>query len=87
MSASMPKYPFKKRLQLTNVGHVVGGTKDQFWSSVVSRADIADIWFAGDQDLGRTEITQLEDTRCRVEKEILGFDISVTDTDRVDVGE
>jgi len=48
--------PLYELVELTNIGHVVGGTEDQLWSSVVSRADIADIWFTRDQDLGGTEI-------------------------------
>lgn len=71
----------------TDVGHVVRGTKDQLWSSVVSRADIADVGLSGNEDLGRTEITQLQDTGRRVEQKVLGFDVSVTYSDRVDVGE
>lgn len=36
----------------TNGGCVVGSAKDQFGSSVVSRTDIADVWFTGNEDFG-----------------------------------
>jgi hypothetical protein len=72
---------------LTNIGSVVGGTKDQLWGSVVSRADIADIWLASNENLGGSEITQHEDTGGGIEEEVLRFDVSVADSDRMDVGQ
>lgn len=77
----------KRSAAPTDVGHVVRSTKDQLWSSVVSRADIADVGLSSNEDLGRTEITQLQDTGRRVEQKVLGFDVPVTYSDRVNVGE
>jgi hypothetical protein len=74
-------------IPLTNIGGVVGGTKDQLWSSVVSRADVADIWLASNENLGGSEITQHEDTGGGIEEEVLGFNVSVADSDRMDVGQ
>lgn len=69
-----------------NVGRVVGSTKDEFGGSVVAGADIADIGFAGDEDLGGAKVTKLQNAGGGVEKEILGLDISVAYTDGMDVG-
>lgn len=70
---------------LTDVGGVIRCTKDELWRSVVPRTDIADVRFAGDQDLGGTKVAKLEHTRCGVQEQVLWLDISVTDADRVDV--
>jgi hypothetical protein len=72
---------------LTNIGRVVCSAKDQLWCSVIPRTDITDIWLSGHQDLGRSKVAQFEDTRCWVEEQVLGFDVSVTDSYRVDIGE
>jgi len=70
---------------LTNVSGIVGCSENQLWGSVVPRTNVADVWFARDKDLGGTEIAQLENTGSRVQKQVLGFDISVTDANRVNV--
>jgi hypothetical protein len=73
-------------LKPTDVGSVVRRTEDQFRSTVVTRADVADIRFACDQDLCRAEVTELENARSRVQEEILRLNVSMTDSNRVDVG-
>ena len=40
----------------TNVSGVVCRAKNQFWRSVVTRTDVADVWFAGNKDLCRAKI-------------------------------
>lgn len=52
----------------TNFGGVVGGTKDQLWSTVVSRANVRYVWLVFDQDFGATEIAKLEDTCAWVQE-------------------
>jgi hypothetical protein len=74
-------------VKLTDSGSVVGGAENQFRSSVVSRADIADVGFTGDKDLCWSEITKHEDTGSGVEEKILGFDVSMADPYAVDVGQ
>jgi hypothetical protein len=71
----------------TNLGGVVGGSKDEFRSAVVSRADVRDIRLILNEDLGASEITKLQDTTVGVEKKVLGLDIAMADSLRVDVGE
>lgn len=70
----------------TDIGGVVGRAKDQLGRPVVSRADIADVGLASDENLGRTKVAQLQNARGRVEEQVLGLDVTVTDTYRVDVG-
>jgi len=50
----------KKKRKLTDISRIISSAKDQFGSSIISRADIRDIWFTRDQDLSRSEIAQLE---------------------------
>ena len=52
---------------LTNVSGVVGSSENELGGSVVPRANVADVWFAGDENLSRTEIAQFEDSSSRVE--------------------
>lgn len=77
----------EKEARLTNVGRVVGRTKDEFRRAVVPRTDVTDVRLALDQDLGRTKVAQLEDARRRVQEQVLRLDVAVADPDRVDVGE
>lgn len=65
--------------RLTDVCGVVGSAEDQFRCPVVPRTDVRNVWFALDQDLRTSEIAKFEDTRRRVEQQILRLDISVTD--------
>lgn len=70
-----------------DVGGVVGCSEDELRSSVVSRADVADVGLSCNQDLGGTKVAELENASRRVEKQVLGLDVTVTDADRVDVGQ
>lgn len=72
---------------LTNLGRVVGGTKNQLGGSVVARTNVRHIRLILDENLGAAEIAQLEDATVGVEQEILGLDVAMTDALRVDVGE
>ena len=49
---------------LTDLGSVVRSAKYQFGSSVVSRADVGDIWLILDQDLCATEVAELQIPLC-----------------------
>lgn len=69
----------------TDVGRVVGRPKDELRGTVVARADVADVGLARDEDLGGAKVAELEDAGGRVEKEVLGLDVTVADTDGVDV--
>ena len=73
--------------ELTDLGGIVSSTEDEFWRTVVSRADVGDVWLILHQNLCRAKVTQLQNTGVRVQKQVLRLDISVTDTLRVDVGE
>lgn len=75
----------KDAYKLTNVGGVVRRAKDQFGRPVVARTDIADVRLAGDQNLCRSEVTKLEHSSCRVEKQVLRLDIPVANADRMNV--
>ena len=72
---------------LTNLGSIVRGTKDKFWCTVVTGTDIRNVRLIGNENLGTSEITELEDAAVGVEKEVLRLDVSVTDALRVDVGQ
>ena len=70
---------------LTDLSGVVCGAKYELWGTVITGADVRHIWFIFNQDLGATEIAQLEYTGFRIEQEILRLDIAVTDSHGVDV--
>lgn len=71
----------------TNLGGVVCCSKNQLRRTVVPGANVRHVWLVFYQDLGTSEIAQLEDTRRRVEQQVLRLDVSVADALRVDVGE
>ena len=73
--------------QLTDVGRVVRCPKDELWRAVVAGTDVADVGLARDEDLGGAKVAELEDAGGWVEKEVLGLDVTVADTDGVDVHE
>lgn len=70
-----------------DVGRVVGRTKNELGSAVVAGADVRDIGLARDQDLGGPKVAELEDACSRVEEQVLGLDVPMTDPDGVNVGE
>ena len=79
--------PTSERAGHTDLGGVIGSTKDELWSAVVSGADVRDVGLVLDQDLCAAKVTKLQDARLRVQEQVLRFDVSVTDALGVDVGE
>lgn len=73
--------------QPTDGNSVHGASKNELRRSVVPRANVGHVGLVGHQDLGGAKVAQLEDAGARVEKEVLGLDVTVADTERVDVGE
>lgn len=71
----------------TDLGCVVGRTEDQLRRPVVTRADVGDVGLVFNQNLGRSEIAQLQDTSVRVQQEVLGLDVAMTNSLGVDVGQ
>lgn len=61
-------------------------TENKFWSAVVSRADVRNVGLVFHQNLRAAEVTELQDARSGVQKQILRLDVSVADTLRVNVG-
>ena len=47
---------------------VVLATEDQLRSSVISRADVRNVWFSLDKFLGRPEISKLQYVSCWINK-------------------
>ncbi len=76
-----------RTFSLTNLGGVVGGAKDELRGAVVSGANIRDVGLILDEDLGAAKIAELEDTAGRVEKEVLGLNVTMANALRMDVGE
>ena len=74
-------------MQRTNLRRVVCRSKDQFRCTVVPGADVRHVGLILDQDLCAAEITQLQNARSGVKQQVLGFDVPVADSLRVDVGE
>jgi hypothetical protein len=54
-----------KRLR-TDIGCVICGAKDEFGGTIVPRADVTDIRFSRDENLGRSKITKFEHTGSRI---------------------
>lgn len=74
-------------VELTNLCCVVGRAEDELRRSVVSRADVRDIGLILHQNLGATEIAQLEYAGGRVEKQVLRLDVAVAYALRMNVGQ
>jgi len=72
--------------KLANVCRIVGCSENKLRSPIIPRADVTDIGLSRDQNLCRTKITKFQNTSCWVEQQILGFDISMANTNRVDIG-
>ncbi len=81
------QYVRNRRWIRTDVGRVVGCTKDELGGAVVARADVADVGLSGNEDLRGAKVAQLEDASGRVKKEVLWLDVAVADADGVDVHE
>lgn len=73
--------------RLTNLRGVIRSAKDELGSTVVAGAYIRHIGLVLHQNLGTTEIAQLQDARRRIKQQVLGLDIAMTYTLRVNVGE
>lgn len=63
----------------TDLGRVVGGTKDQLGRPVVPRANVRDIGFVFDQNFGGAEIAEFQDTGAGVQEEVLRLNITMAD--------
>lgn len=72
---------------LTNLCCVVGRAEDELRRPVVPRADVRDVGLILHQNLGATEIAQLEYAGGRIEKQVLRFDVAMADALRVNVGQ
>jgi hypothetical protein len=72
---------------LTNLGSVIRGTENQFWCTVVPRANVGHIWFVFYQNLRTTKVTELQNAGRGVEQEVLRLDVAMADSLRVNVGE
>lgn len=72
---------------LTDLGSVVGGTEDEFWCSVVPRANVRDVWLVLYQYLGAAKVTKLQYATVGIEKKVLRLDVAMADALRMDVGE
>ena len=77
----------EKLQDFTNIRGVVGGSEYEFGCSIITRTDVRDIRLSLDQVLGATKIAELQDARFGVKKQILRLNVSVTDTQRMDVSQ
>lgn len=76
-----------------NVGHqnptdfrrVVNCTEYQLGRTIVARANVRHIRFAGQQLLGTAKVAQLQDCSLWVQQQILWLNVSVTDAHLVDI--
>ena len=59
--------------------------KDELWSTIVSRANVAHGRLARKQRLRAAEIAQFEDVSARVDKQILRLNVPMADADTMEV--
>jgi hypothetical protein len=69
----------------TDFGGVICGTKNQFWSAVVARANVGHVRFVFNQNLCTSKIAQFQNPGCWIEQQILWFDVPMTDPLRMNV--
>ena len=69
----------------TNLGSVVGRSKDQFRSTIVTRTNVRHVRLVLDQDLCASKVTKLQDPRVRIKQEILRLDVTMANSLRVNV--
>ena len=74
-------------MQLTDLGGIVGCPKDKLRSTIVARAYVRNVGFVLDQDLGTTEIAELENTGIRIKQEVLRLNITMANSLRMDIRE
>lgn len=86
ISLLAPNSMGERKRARTDLRCVVGRAKDQLGRPVVARANVGDIGLVFDQNLGGAEITQFEDAGVGVQQKVLRFNVTVTDSLRVDVG-
>ena len=72
---------------LTDIRRVVGSSENELWCAVVPRADITDVGLARHENLCRPKVAQLQNPGSGVQEQVLGFDVTMTDANRVDVSE
>lgn len=72
---------------LTNVGSIVSRAKNELRSSVIPRAYITDVRFSGHQYLRGTKITQLEHAGGGIQEQVLGLNVPMTYSKRVDISQ
>lgn len=68
-----------------NRGGIVTVSEYEFGRAVVPRTDVAHIRLALHELFGTTEVTQLQHVRVRVAQQVLRLDVSVTNSDCVNV--
>lgn len=72
---------------LTNIRRIVGSAENEFWCTVVPRANITDVGLARHKNLCRPKVTQLQNPGSGVQEQVLGFDITMADANRMDVSQ
>lgn len=77
----------KASIALTDFRRVVNCTKDEFRRSVVARADVWHIWLALQQLLSAAKVAQFQHSRFRIEQQVLRFNVTMTNAQRMDVSE
>ena len=69
--------------KLTDLCCIVGRAKNQLGGSVVTRANIRDVWLIFYQDFCATKVTKLQNASARVQQKILWLDVAMADALRV----
>lgn len=73
--------------KFTNLGCIVSGAENQLGGSIVTGADIRDVWLILYQDFCATKVTELQDSSARVQQKVLWLNVTMADTLRVNVCE
>jgi hypothetical protein len=72
---------------LTDIRGVVGSSENELWCAVVPRANITDVGLARHENLGRPKVAQFQNPGSGVQEQILRFDVTMADANRVDVSQ
>ena len=67
-------------IELTNLGGVIGSTKDKLRGTIIAGTDIRDIWFVCNQNLCTSEIAKLENASTWIKKKVLWLDVPMANT-------
>lgn len=70
-----------------DLGGIIRVSKDQFGRSIVPRANIGDVGLSRHKVLSAPEIAHLKDVRVGIHQDILRLDISVTDSNSMNIGQ